>query len=173
MRRHLSDQARARYGRLNPFAEDLTDWKEQGRYWTGSDRGITIYASATLIGDVEIGDGTWIGPFTMLDGSGGLKIGSTCSISAGVQLVTHDTVRWALSGGKAAPQRSPTRIGDRCYVGSCAIVVRGVTVGDGCVIGAGAVVTRDVPPGTVVSGTPARRIGVVVQEGDQISLRYD
>ena len=104
------------------------------------DKGITIYNSATLIGDVEIGEHTWIGPFTLLDGGGGLEIGRYCSISTGCQVLTHDTVRWALSGGKTGPERAATKIGDCCFLGSHAIVTRGVTIGNHCLIAAGAVV---------------------------------
>jgi acetyltransferase-like isoleucine patch superfamily enzyme len=170
---HLRDETRERYQRINPFNEDMFEWKERGQYWLGADRGVTIYNSTTVVGDVSIGDGTWIGPFCSLDGSGGLSIGSYCTICALVQLMTHDTVRWALSGGRAEPERSPLRIGDRCFVGTGAVVTRGVSVGDGSVIGAGAVVTRDVEPGTIVSGVPARRLGVVVQDGDEIRFEYD
>jgi acetyltransferase-like isoleucine patch superfamily enzyme len=173
LRGHLRDETRARHRRLNPFTEDLTDWRERGHYWAGEDRGITIYDSTTVAGDVEIGDGTWIGPFCSLDGTGGLTIGAHCSISAGVQLLSHDTVRWALSGGELPAERSSTRIGDRCFIGTRAVVVRGVQIGDGCVVGAGAVVTEDVASGTIVAGVPARRIGAVVRDGDAIRLHYD
>jgi acetyltransferase-like isoleucine patch superfamily enzyme len=173
VQRDLAAGTRRRYQRMNPFFEDLADWHERGRSWLGEDRGVTIYDSATLIGDVDIGEGTWIGPFCMLDGSGGLRIGRHCSISTGAQLLSHDTVRWALSGGLVPAERSPTRIGDRCFVGSHATIVRGVTVGDGSVVGAGAVVVRDVPAGTIVAGLPARQIGVVERTGDRIELRYD
>ena len=124
---HLRDGTREAYGRINPFTEDLIDWRERGRYWTGDDRDVTIYNSTTLAGDVQIGRGTWIGPFCSLDGTGGLEIGEGCDISAGVQLVTHDSVRRALSGGAAPIETAPIRIGDRCFVGSLAVVTRGVT----------------------------------------------
>ena len=171
--RHLRAGARERHGRLNPFAEDLADWRERGRAWTGEDRGVTIYDSATVAGDVQIGEGTWIGPFCSLDGTGGLVVGAHCSISAGAQLLTHDTVARALTGGAAPPERAPTRIGDRCFVGSHAVVTRGVTVGDGCVVAAGAVVLADVPPGTIVAGAPARRIGVAEVRDGSVRLVYD
>jgi carbonic anhydrase/acetyltransferase-like protein (isoleucine patch superfamily) len=170
---HLRDETRERYGRINPFTEDLSDWRERGRYWTGEDRGITIYDSTTVVGDVEIGEGTWIGPFCSLDGTGGLRIGAWCSISNGVQLFTHDTVRWALSGGRAEAEHAPTTIGDRCFLGARAVVVRGVTIGDGCVVGAGAVVVDDVPSGWIVGGVPAVRLGAVEHDGGAIRLVYD
>lgn len=50
------------------------------------------------------------------------------------------------------------RIGNDVWIGSRAVILRGVCVGDGAVVGAGAVVTRDVEPYTIVGGVPARPI---------------
>src|ERR671917_1766480 len=95
---HLRAETRERHGRINPFAEDLFDWKERGRAWTRDDRGVTIYNSTTVAGDVDIGEETWIGPFCSLDGTGAkLTIGHHCDVSTGAQLLTHDTVKRALS----------------------------------------------------------------------------
>ena len=44
------------------------------------------------------------------------------------------------------------------WIGSGAIILRGVTLGTGSVIGANAVVTRDVEPYSIVVGSPARVI---------------
>jgi carbonic anhydrase/acetyltransferase-like protein (isoleucine patch superfamily) len=175
--RELHEQRRAEtlrdYQRFNPFLEDIFDWKERGRAWLGEDRGVTIYNSATLIGDVDIGRDSWIGPFTMLDGSGGpLRIGHHCSISTGAQLVTHDTVRWALSGGEAPYEGAPITIGDCCFIGSHAVVMRGKTIGNHCLVGAGAVVTSDLAEHSIAAGVPARVIGEVQVEGGRVSLKY-
>src|SRR4029453_3383982 len=91
LRGKLRDHAWREYRRLNPFVEDLFDWKEKGQFAGGKD--VTIYESATVVGDVTIGDHTWVGPFCLLDGSGSLRIGSYCSISTGTQILTHDTIR--------------------------------------------------------------------------------
>ena len=117
---------------------------------------------AWVVGDPVIGEGTWIGAFTMIDGSGGLTIGAGCDISTGVQIYTHSTAKRCVSG-RAYPEidRAPVRIGDRVFLGAGAIVNMGVTIGDGAVVGAGAVVTRDVPAGAIVGGVPARVIGRV------------
>jgi acetyltransferase-like isoleucine patch superfamily enzyme len=115
-----------------------------------------------VIGEPEVGEGTWIGAFTVVDGSGGLTIGRGCDISSGVHIYTHSSVRRCVSG-RAYPEvdRRPVAIGDRVFVGANAVVSMGVTVGDGAVIGAGAVVTHDVPAGAIVVGVPARVIGRV------------
>ena len=45
-----------------------------------------------------------------------------------------------------------------CWIGTRAIILKGVTVGRGSVIGAGAIVTKDVPPYSVYIGVPSARI---------------
>lgn len=169
----LRDHTRATYQRINPFYEDLIEWKERGKYWSGEDS-VTIYNSTTLVGQVEIGAHTWIGPFCSIDGTAGIHIGKHCSVSAGTQILTHDTVRWCLSGGTEAYEYAPVSIGDRCFIGSHAMILKGVNIGDACVIGAGAVVTSDVPSNTIVAGVPARRIGrTVTHEGERVQLIMD
>lgn len=57
------------------------------------------------------------------------------------------------------PRHLPIDIGEDCWVGANAVVMRGVTIGRGCIIGANAVVTADVAPYSIVAGAPARPIG--------------
>jgi acetyltransferase-like isoleucine patch superfamily enzyme len=124
-------------------------------------------AHAWIIGEPEIGEGTWIGAFTVIDGSGGLHIGAGCDVSCGAQIYTHSSAKRCVSG-RSYPEvdRAPTWIGDRVFIGANAVIQMGVTIGDGAVVGAGAVVTRDVPAATVVSGVPARPSArVVVSDG--------
>ena len=85
------------YRRSLPLADYVVDRWEKARE-LGFGEGTSIYDSALVIGDVQVGRNTWIGPFTVLDGSGGLTIGSNCSISSGVQIYSHDSVAWAISG---------------------------------------------------------------------------
>lgn len=46
-------------------------------------------------------------------------------------------------------------IGERCLIGSGAVILPGLTIGDDVVIGAGALVTKDVPAGVTVLGQPS------------------
>lgn len=155
-----------------PFEELIFDRWERARH-LGFGRESSIYHMSYVFGDVEVGEHTWIGPFTLLDGTGGLTIGAWCSISAGVQIYTHDTVKRALSGGSVEAERSPVVIGDRCYLGASAIVARGVRIGNCAVVGAHAFVNRDVEAYAIVAGVPARRIGTVRIDGPTITLDYD
>src|SRR5262245_56825399 len=80
----LREEIKTRWNRAVPFADELVDrWERAASLGFG--KGSSIYDSSLVIGSVDVGEGTWIGPFTVLDGQGGLVIGKYCSISTGVQ----------------------------------------------------------------------------------------
>jgi acetyltransferase-like isoleucine patch superfamily enzyme len=168
----LREQIASRWQRSLPFADELFDRWERAAH-LGFGAGTSVYDACLVFGEVRVGAQTWIGPYTILDGSGGLTIGSHCSVSAGVQIYSHDTVARALTGGVAPIERSPVTIGDRCYIGPNAIITRGVTIGQQCVIGASALVNRDVPDRSIVFGTPGQIVGRVEVDGDRVHLVYD
>ncbi len=56
-------------------------------------------------------------------------------------------------------QGKPVQIDDDVFIGTRAIILKGVHIHQGAVIGAGAVVARDVPPFAVVAGNPAKVVG--------------
>ncbi|HJP56427.1 MAG TPA: acyltransferase [Gemmatimonadales bacterium] len=166
-----SAEVRERWQRSLPLADYVVDRWERAR-GLGFGPGSSIYDQSLVLGDVDVGEGTWIGPNTVLDGSGGLRIGATCSISAGVQIYTHDSVRWALSGGRAPYDRAPVVIGDHCYLGPCTVVTSGVTIGRHCLIGAHSLVNRDLPDYSIAWGVPCRVVGRVEVSGADVSFIY-
>jgi acetyltransferase-like isoleucine patch superfamily enzyme len=168
---HAADaELRSRWQRSLPLQDALVDrWQRAAKLGFGP--GSSIYGSAMVLEPVSVAGNTWIGPNTLLDGSGGgIVIGEYCSIAAGVHIYTHDTVRWALSGGVAERTVGPVRVGDRCYIGPMSIVVAGVTIGRCSVIGANSVVLQTIPERTVVAGSPARVIGCVEGEGEDVRI---
>lgn len=148
-----------RFDRTLPLGDYIVDRWEKARE-LGFGDGTSIYDSSLVLGDVKVGSNTWIGPFTVLDGSGGLDIGSNCSISAGVQIYSHDTVGRSISGGRLPATRSRTKIGSDCYLGPNVVVAQGVTIGDRVVVGANSLVLNDIPTGSKAFGTPCRVVGV-------------
>ena len=121
--------------------------------------GTTCYDNVLIIGDVKIGKNVWIGPNVVLDGSGGLIIGDYVSISAGVQIYTHDTVEWAVSMGEKPTKQAPVKIGSGVYIGPNTIIQKGVTIGDQVIIGAMSFVNKNIPNGQKGWGAPIKILG--------------
>lgn len=167
------DQLIKQYKRSLPIQDAADDRWERAKK-LGFGEGTSIYNSAVIFCDVSVGKGTWIGPYVMLDGAGGgIEIGDTCSISAGVHIYTHDTIAWALSGGKKASRQAPVRIGSCTYIGSQSVIAAGVRVGSLCVIASNSFVNSDVEDNTIVGGTPAKRLGVVEMRDEEPVLVFD
>ncbi|HZE73322.1 MAG TPA: acyltransferase [Pyrinomonadaceae bacterium] len=168
----LRSEMKENWQRDLPLSELLFDRWERAKH-LGFGEGTSIYHNSYVYGDVRIGHHTWVGPYTLLDGSGGLAIGDFCSISSGVQIYTHDTVKWALSGGKAEYERASVTIGSCSYIGSQTVIAKGVDIGEHCVIGACSFVNRSVPAFSIAVGAPARVIGRVEINGEQVRLIYE
>jgi acetyltransferase-like isoleucine patch superfamily enzyme len=145
------------YNRVLPINELLQDRWEKAKF-AGFGKETSIYDSCHIYGDVIVGNNTWIGPFTILDGTGGLVIGSNCSISSGVQIYTHDTVQWAISGGKEPYEYNNVIIEDNCYIGPNSIISKGVHLKKGTIVGANSFVNKSFNVGAKIAGNPAKSI---------------
>ena len=55
------------------------------------------------------------------------------------------------------------RIADKVWIGTRAMILKGVALGEGAIVAAGAVVTRDVPPHAMVAGVPAKVVRTRVE----------
>lgn len=167
----LSERMKQKWNRDLPFEELLFDRWERAKQLSFGE-GTSVYHNSYIYGNVKVGKHTWIGPFTLLDGSGNLEIGDYCSISSGVQIYTHDTIKWAVSGGKAEYERAPVKIGNYCHIGSQTVITKGVTIGNHSVIAACTLIHRDVEAYSIVGGVPGRMVGKVVVDGEKVTYDY-
>ena len=111
-------------------------------------------------GYITFGDGSSIGPFSLVYGNGGVQIGKNvmianhCSIVAFNHIFERNDIPMAYQGRT----EKGIQIGDDVWIGAHANILDGVTIGDGAIIAAGSVVTKDVEPGAIVGGIPAKMI---------------
>ncbi len=118
-------------------------------------RGVRVVVDG---GRLTIGHATNVNGLTKILVAEEVTIGAECTLSWDVQILDNDFHRLTIRGVER-PMSAPVRIGDRVWVGTGAIVLKGVTIGAGAVVAAGAVVTSDVEPGAIVAGVPAVKVG--------------
>ena len=159
----LGDKFLSDLQRLPSFQDMLVDRWERAAM-LGFGKGTNIYDNSLVIGQVTVGSECWIGPNTILDGSGQLTIGNGCTISAGVHIYTHDNVKQTLSAKALPIERKATTIGNNVYIGPQAVITKGVTIGNNVVVATFAFVNKDVPDNTIVRGQPAKPVGIVVKD---------
>jgi acetyltransferase-like isoleucine patch superfamily enzyme len=87
---------------------------------------------------------------------GGVRIGDNVSISEEAFILAGDH---DVQDPRFLPRYREVVIEDYVYIGSRAVILKGVRLGEGAVVGAGAVVHQSVEPYTIVAGNPAKPIG--------------
>lgn len=167
----IDEAMREQHNRSLPFNEEFTDRWERAKK-LGFGEGSSIYDNSYVYGEPKVGAKCWIGPQTVIDASGGLEIGSGCTISVGVQIYSHDNVLQTISGGNEPIERDKTTIGNHVYIGPNVVITRGSTIGNHCVVGAFAMVKGNIPDNSVVVGAPGRVIGTVTFEEGKPKIKY-
>ncbi|RWK37346.1 DapH/DapD/GlmU-related protein [Mesorhizobium sp.] len=118
-------------------------------------------------GRIEIGDWFYLGAGSTVWSSDpkGIKIGNRVLVSSNVAI--HDTNSHPMDAKKRFAQTeaiwrtghprtdpsirsAPVTIGDDVWIGTGAIIMKGVTIGDRSIISAGAIVRSDVPADSLV-----------------------
>ena len=131
--------------------------------------------SATVIGEVEVGEGASIWPGAVLRGDmGPIKIGRNSSIQDNA--VCHATpgesaltIGENVSVGHGAILHG-CHVEDNCVVGMNAVIMDNARVGEWSIVAAGAVITqhKKFPAKSVIAGVPAK----VLKEADEAAIHY-
>lgn len=121
-------------------------------------------------GTVEIGKKCGVAGGTLLRASGGkINIGNSVYINRNCNIVSKDSI--SIGDGTALGpnvsvydhdhsfgknkeddyKTAPIVIGKNVWIGTNAIILKGVTIGDGSVVGAGAIITRNIPANTIAT----------------------
>lgn len=134
-------------------------------------RDVFVAPSATLIGDVVLGDeaSVWFGAVLRGD-VGAIRIGARTNIQDLACVHVTDGLSWTMVGedvtvGHGAILHGCT-VGDGCLIGMGSILLDNAEIGAGSVIAAGAVVPPRmvIPPRSMVRGNPAKVLGEVKPE---------
>lgn len=132
-----------------------------GSYCKGSSLGKDVLLNrGSLILNSVIGDKSQIGFNTKVLHA---EIGKYCSISWDCSIGGPNHNMKTLSTFNMRHQNhykdNSCIIGNDVWMGSGAIMLRGISVGDGAVVGGGNVLTHSVLPFEIVAGVPARHLG--------------
>jgi acetyltransferase-like isoleucine patch superfamily enzyme len=113
---------------------------------------------------IEIGNDVYIGPRANFGGIKGIFIGNKVMFGPDVSILggDHNTTQigeYMADVKQKLPENDlPVIIEDDVWVGSRAIILKGVTIKTGSIIAAGTIVTKDVPAYSIVAGVPGKVI---------------
>ncbi len=89
-----------------------------------------------------------------------ITIGENCAIAPDVIIRDYDVHTIEEAGYQ---NKKEIEIGNHVWIGTRAIILKGVKIGDGAIIAAGTVVTKDIPAYSIAAGVPAKVIKEHVQ----------
>ena len=124
--------------------------KVNGSFSLYYDCDIIIFENAEL----ELGSG-FFNSNVKIRCKNNIKIGQNVAISHDVTIMDSDAHNIKYEGYQMTKQ---IIIGNNVWIGSRALILKGVNIGNGAIIAAGSVVTKDVPMNSMVAGIPARVI---------------
>ena len=127
-----------------------------GRWsWIGHGTKIRVHE-----GEASIGAKTVLGQECTISVFQHVAIGRECIVADRVMLIDfdHGVVEVERPIRLQGIYKRDVDVGNNCWIGYGACILRGVTVGDNCIVGTNTVVTKDVPSNAVVAGAPARQL---------------
>lgn len=119
----------------------------------------SIFSDYSLI---TIGDNVFIGDYSVINTVVPVSIGNNVMFGPEVMIIGGDhnfsVVGKNMKDVKTGGVNLPIVVEDDVWVGSRAIILKGVIIGEGSVVGAGALVTKSLPPYSVCMGSPCNPV---------------
>jgi acetyltransferase-like isoleucine patch superfamily enzyme len=109
-------------------------------------------------GVVEIGAKTVMGQECTISAFQHVSIGRECIVADRVMLIDfdHGVVEAERPIRLQGIYKRDVHVGNNCWIGYGACILRGATIGDNSIVGTGTVVTKELPANSVSAGAPAR-----------------
>jgi len=133
-------------------------------------RSAWVAPGAFVIGDVHLGEesSVWYGAVLRGD-TEPIRIGARTNVQDGCVLHADPGYPTMVGEGCVLGHNAVVHgceIEDDCLVGMGATILNGAKIGVGSIVAAGAVVpeSREFPPGSLIVGLPAKRVGDVSEE---------
>lgn len=123
---------------------------------------------AGQLGELKIGRGCHIAPFSLIQAHGGVEIGDYTGVASGSKVYSLSNhyrnleiddgivYKFSLATNDQYLIVGAVRIADNAALGLNSVVLPGVTIGRNSWVGASSLVVDDVPPDSIASGIPAR-----------------
>lgn len=108
--------------------------------------------------EITIGEETKINRGVEIIAHKKIEIGGNCWFAQGVLVRDNDGHKHSSDNRTPVDRIIPVNVGDHCWIGQRAVILKGVTLGNNVVVAAGSIVTRNAREGTLIAGVPARKI---------------
>ena len=127
---------------------------------------------------LDIADHVYIGPFNLIDASGGLTLDEGVQVTTHCAVLTHSSHRALRMAGRAywgaanppGCLRQASSVGAYSFIGPHSVVAPGARIGRGVLVRAFSYVSGEVPDFAIVAGQPAQVIGDT-RQADQAWLQ--
>jgi acetyltransferase-like isoleucine patch superfamily enzyme len=114
---------------------------------------------------IVIGDHVFLNRSVFIDAGGLIEIASHSMIGPDTYIGDSNHSLAPKPDRDSSPMSiGHIKIGQGCWVGAKAVILKDVELGEFCIVAAGAVVTKSFPPRSVVAGVPARLIRTLPEE---------
>ena len=102
-------------------------------------------------GKLFIGSRVYFNEYTMISCIDSVSIGKNCMFGPHVCIYDSDHEYSTEHGVLPSSKTAPVVIGNGCWIGANAVILKGTEIGDNCVIGAGCIVSGKIPAGSLVT----------------------